>query len=265
LSRYLALLLLAALAFGRPLRGESSQRSTAPSYSSASIVNSATNTADALAPNAIATIYGTNLSYDTGAVSDGNIVNRMMPVMLAGVRVFVAGIAAPLYYVSPKQINFVIPSSIYPGEMDLFLSREGTGGPHVSITVRDVGPGLYQWEPGMIASTHADGSVITSGHPARAGEVVVLYGTGLGRTDPDVVSGQISMAAAQIVSLSGLRLLVAGTAVQAASLYYAGVTPGIPGLYQINVKLPAQMPPDPEIRVSIGGQTSPAAMKLPAR
>ena len=262
---FLALLLLAALAFGPPLRGESSRRSTAPAYSPASIVNSATNTTDALAPNAIATIYGTDLSYDTSAVSDGNIINSMMPDKLAGVRVFVAGLAAPLYYVSPGQINFLIPGSLVPGDVDLFIAREGTAGPHVNITLRNAGPGLYQWEPGMIASTHADGSVITKDHPAGAGEVVVLYGTGLGRTNPDVISGQISMLPAQIVQLAELRVLVSGTAVDASHIPYAGVTPGLPGLYQINLQLPDQLAPDPEIRIVIGDQTSPAAMKLPVR
>ncbi len=68
-SMYLALFLLATLAFGLPLGAGSSGSSTAPSYSTASIVNSATNTADALAPNVIASIYGTHLSYNTAALS----------------------------------------------------------------------------------------------------------------------------------------------------------------------------------------------------
>src|SRR5712692_7538275 len=196
---HLALFLLATLAFGLPLGAGSSGSSTAPSYSTASIVNSATYTADALAPNAIASIYGTHLSYNTAALTSRDIPNGMLPDGLAGVRVFVAGIAASLYYVSPDQINFLIPSLLRPGDMDLFVARDGVAGPHVTITVHDAGHGLYQLEPGSIAATHADGSVITEEHPARPGEVVVLYGTGLGNTDPAIVSGQISMVPAQIL------------------------------------------------------------------
>jgi uncharacterized protein (TIGR03437 family) len=46
---------------------------------------------------------------------------------------------------------------------------------------------------------------------------------------------------------------------------YAGVTPGIPGLYQVNVKLPNRLPPDPEIRIGIAASFSPAGLKLAVR
>lgn len=55
---------LALLALGS-VRAETASHSTAPSYSIASIVNSASNTPGALAPNSIATIYGNDLSYNT--------------------------------------------------------------------------------------------------------------------------------------------------------------------------------------------------------
>lgn len=261
---YRSLCLLAVLAVCPTLPAESSRKSTTPAYTAAGVVNSATNTADALAPNAIASIYGTDLSYGTDQASSANIVNYMLPEVLTGVRVYVGNYSASLYYVSPRQINFVVPD-LRPGDMDLYIAREGTAGPHVRITVRDVGPGLYQWEPGMIASTHADGSVITKDHPARAGETVVLYGTGLGETEPAAVAGQISMVPAQMQRLSDLRVVVGGTTLDRASIAYAGVTPGSPGLYQVNVRLPEKVAANPEIRLTIGDQSSPANMKLPVR
>ena len=254
---------LASLVLAILLGATSSSQATAPAYSAAGVVNSATYSADGLAPNAIASIFGTGLSYTTTAVASDNIINNMLPTELASVRVYVNYQGAPLYYVSPTQINFLIPSSILSGEMDLFVARQGTAGPHVKITVHDAGPGLFQWEPGMIASTHADGSIITSDHPAKAGEVVVLYGTGLGRTDPEVISGQISMVPAEIQQLSELQVMVAGAVLDSTSVQYAGVTPGSPGLYQVNLRLPAQLPPDPEIRIAIGDRMSPASTKLP--
>ena len=111
----------------------------------------------------------------------------------------------------------------------------------------------------MIASTHADGSNITKDHPAHAGETVVLYGTGLGDTEPAQVTGHISMVPAQMQRLSDLCVVVG------ASIDYAGVTPGSPGLYQVNVRLPKKVAVNPEIRLTIGDQSSPANMKLPVR
>jgi uncharacterized protein (TIGR03437 family) len=246
-------LLLAVLALSPILPAESSRKSTAPAYTVASVVNSATNTTDALAPNTIATIYGTDLSYSTDQASSANIVDHMLPHVLAGV-----------HFVSPRQINFVIPE-LRTGGWDVYVAREGTAGPHVRVTVRDVGPGLYQWEPGLIASTHADGSNITKDHPAHAGETVVLYGTGLGDTEPPEIVGQVNMVAAQMQRLNDLRVVVGGKTLDSASTEYAGVTPGSPGLYQINVRLPKQVATNPEIRLTIGDQSSPANTKLPVR
>jgi uncharacterized protein (TIGR03437 family) len=260
----LMLLLMALPAMRTPLRAQTATISTAPTYTSASVVNSATNTADALAPNAIASIYGANLSFDTQAASGSFPLHFMLPVTLAGVRVFVAGLETSLYYVSPGQINFVIPN-LRVGDMSLYVTRQGMAGPHVTVTVHDAGPGLYQWSPQMIASTHADGSVITEEHPARPGEIVVLYGTGLGHTDPDVVSGEINLNSAQITQLSEFHVSVEGTVLDGANVYYAGVTPGIPGLYQVNVKLPEHVAPDPEIRIGIGDTFSPAGLKIAVR
>ena len=73
------------------------------------------------------------------------------------------------------------------------------------------------------------------------------------------------MVAAQIRRLSELRVIVGGVTLDSASIDYAGVTPGSPGLYQVNVKLPKHLAPNPEIRLTIGDQSSPAKMTLPVR
>jgi uncharacterized protein (TIGR03437 family) len=256
---YRVLTLLAALVIGLPLHAESSQQSTALSYSAASIVNSATGIADALAPNAIATIYGANLSYSTAAFAPKAAV---MPSELAGVRVFVAGMAAALYYVSPQQINFLIPDNLLPADVDLFVAREGTAGPHVKITLHAVGLALYLSGPGTVAAVHANGSSINKVRPARAGETVMVLGTGWGRTNPDVSAIDISTSA-QLVQRSDFRVMVAGKALAAPNVSYVGVTPGRPGLYQVKFQLPLQVSPNPEIRVAIGDQASPPNVVLP--
>jgi uncharacterized protein (TIGR03437 family) len=219
---------------------------------------------DALAPNTIASLYGTDLSYGLDHASFTNVSGSLLPERLSGVQVYVGQYAAGLYYISPGQINFLIPE-LHPGDTDFFISRQGVAGPHVRITLRDVGPGLFQRKPGVIASTHADGSIISKDQPAHAGETVVLYGTGLGNTVPMEVVGQFNMVAAQIQRLSDLRVMVGGATLDSASIEYAGVTPGSPGLYQVNVKLPKLLAPNPEIRLTIGDQSSPANMTLPVR
>ncbi len=91
---------------------------------------------------------------------------------------------------------------------------------------------------------------------------MVLYAAGLGRTVPDLSSGVLPQSAATILYASQLQILLNGTAVPQASIYYAGVTPGFAGLYQINVALPNDVSPDPAIQIVIGSQVSPPSIQL---
>lgn len=260
-----ALFLLATLAVGLFVRAESSGRFLVPSYSKASIVNSATNAPGALAPNTLATVYGSNLAYSTHGLSPDDIRSGALPTVLAGVRVYVANQPANLYYVSPQQVNFLIPSRLLPGDVDIWVFREGTVGPKISVTLVDSAPALFQASPEMIVATHSDGAVVTRDTPARPGEVVVLYAAGLGRTSPDVIDGRIPLVAAPIRRLNDLRVLLGGEAVESGRIAYAGQTPGFAGLYQINLKLPDKIVSDPEIQLSLGEQASPSALKLAAQ
>lgn len=82
---------------------------------------------------------------------------------------------------------------------------------------------------------------------------------------PDTNSGALATFAARIVAGPQMQILLAGVAVAATDILYAGLAPGFAGLYQINLRLPAKLPADPEIRIVIAGQTSPALIRLPAR
>src|SRR4051794_7583927 len=90
---------------------------TYPSYSSQSIVNSATQTAEALAPNTIATIYGTNLAFSTSVA--GVVSGAILPSTLSGVTVYVNGTPGHLFFVCPTQINFLIPYDLTAGTVSI--------------------------------------------------------------------------------------------------------------------------------------------------
>jgi len=236
--------------------------STAPSYSAAGIVNAATQTAGTLAPNTIATVYGTNLSWTTHAVDLGDLNGGTLPIQLEGVSVNVSGIFGSLFFVSPGQINFLIPYDITQSSVTFYVERQGIAGPEVTIPLAKTAPGFFEWNGSFALATHADGSLITSSAPAQASEVIVLYAAGLGRTSPDVASGHIASAATSILYAAELQVLLNGEPCPASSIYYAGLTPGFAGLYQINLMLPDVLPPDPEIQMVIGTQASPALVQL---
>jgi uncharacterized protein (TIGR03437 family) len=241
----------------------------APYYTAESIVNGATFLPGPLAPNGLATIFGTNLSYYTHLLSPDDLQGGLPTDMGPGVRVVVAGSAVPLYYVSPTQINFLVPTSLRPATVDVRVYRQGVYGPTVQVPVADAAPALFPAPGGYLLASHADFSLVTPEAPAAPGEVVVLWGTGFGITNPMLApDNQLPSLPFPIARLADLVILVDNVALDRTRILYCGLTPGFSGLYQANVRLPDDVGPNPEIRVAIGGQISAPGMKLavaPAR
>lgn len=242
-------------------------RGAAPSYSAAGIVNAASFAPGPFAPNSIVTIFGSGLARSTQALTAGDIHNNTLPAELNYTRVFVMDSPAPLFYVSDGQINFLVPSNQIAGDVKIRVVREGITGPEVTVTLADAAPALLllQTAAGYALTAHADNSVIAPDSPAHPGDTIVVYATGLGKTQPNPASGEIPQYAAQIQRLSDLKMSLAGSAVDPVRIKYAGVAPGWAGLYQINLVLPDNLPADPEIRVAIGDHISPAGVRLAAR
>jgi uncharacterized protein (TIGR03437 family) len=254
-----AFLLLAVFLFRSSLWAQAN--GNPPAFPPDGIVNSANGSPTSLTPNVLASLYGTNLAFATGSAALSNDGAGALPTILAGVRVIVGGIFATLLYVSPTQVNFIVPTSLLPGQTNIFLLRDFIVTPTAQITLLDAAPALFEVATG-IAAEHADGSLISPDAPAHPGEVIVVYGTGLGRTDPTQIDGTIARAAAPIVLLNQLQVLLDGQPIPAGSILYAGITPGFSGLYQINLRLPVQIGATPELRIALGDQMSQGSLRL---
>jgi uncharacterized protein (TIGR03437 family) len=234
----------------------------APVYSAAGMVNGPNYAPGPFAPNSIVSIFGSGLARSSQGVTAADIVNNTLPVELNSTRVYVMNSPAPLLYVSDGQVNFLIPGNQLDGDVQIRVVREGLTGPEVTVTLVDAAPALFQTAAGYAIAAHLDNSLIAPGSPAQAGEIIVVYACGLGRTLPNPAPGAIPQSAAVIQRLSDLKVYLGGAAIDAASILYAGLTPGSAGLYQINLVLPDNPGTDPEIRVAIADQSSPAGLKL---
>jgi uncharacterized protein (TIGR03437 family) len=234
----------------------------APVYSAAGMVNGPNYAPGPFAPNSIVSIFGSGLARSSQGVTAADIVNNTLPVELNSTRVYVMNSPAPLLYVSDGQVNFLIPGNQLDGDVQIRVVREGLTGPEVTVTLVDAAPALFQTAVGYAIAAHLDNSLIAPGSPAQAGEIIVVYACGLGRTLPNPAPGAIPQSAAVIQRLSDLKVYLGGAAIDAASILYAGLTPGSAGLYQINLVLPDNPGTDPEIRVAIADQSSPAGLKL---
>jgi uncharacterized protein (TIGR03437 family) len=237
-------------------------------------VNWATTLPGPFAPNMIATLYGTDLAFGTEAMSaeDTQKNQNRLPTELANVQVLLGITRVPLLYVSPGLINFLLPDSLVAGDYQLRVVRQGTAGAQVNVSLQDAAPSLClnPEDAGAALGAHGDGTPLSPDHPARPGEFVVLYAAGLGRTVASFEDGQLApttlgVAPITIKRLDELRVLLDGEVLDAARVLYAGLAPGTAGVYQLNLRLPDGLPPDPEIRLALGDQMSPAGVKLRAQ
>jgi uncharacterized protein (TIGR03437 family) len=239
----------------------------APTYSAASIVNSASFQPDAISPNSLITITGKNLAFATRALLPGDMQGDTLPTTLGltGVRVYFNGLSGHILYVSPTQINCLVPAILKAGTVKVVVLRNGLAGPEVQIKLRSEAPGVFQGDANTLLAQHLDGAAVTSGNPARPGESLILYATGLGATVPPQVYGNIAHEVSYVAHQPDFQVLLNQLAIDKQYVSYVGITPGYAGLYQVNLRLPDDVGPDPEILVQIGANTSPAGLHLPVQ
>ncbi len=195
----------------------------APKPVAAALVNAA-GYAPAVAPRSIAALFGTELAGSRASASA-----LPLPLTLAGSRVEIGGEPAPLFYVSPTQINLQIP--ITTAGTSVVVFRDGTQSDPLTATMAIYSPGLFTLDAtgkGPVAALHADARPITPQGPARRGETIMLFGTGLGYRDPRSLRPDF-LPVVRIGGVSG-------------QVGYSGPAPGFPGLDQINVTVPLDAP-----------------------
>jgi uncharacterized protein (TIGR03437 family) len=204
----------------------------------------------ALAPGTIVAIYGQNL-----AAAAAQPTTIPLPTAFNGTLVIVGGMEAPLYYVSPTQVNAQIPFELQPGsQYDVIVSANGALTNSQPIQLSAAAPGLAAFSNGMLIAQHSDGTLVSQTSPAMAGEYLVAYLAGLGDTTVPVASGTASPSsplaqpsAAPVLTIDGGQY----------PILFAGLTPGLVGLYQMNFQVPADLPAgNITIAVSQDGQSS---------
>jgi uncharacterized protein (TIGR03437 family) len=189
-----------------------------------------------LAPGTIVQIYGSQLASKTLQGDTIPLANS-----LAGTSVIVGGIPAPLYFVSPGQVNAQLPFELTPGQpFQVIVNNNGALSTPNTIAISNVTPGIATVASGEANAQHVtDGSLITETAPAKPGEFIVVYLAGMGATTEPVPTG----AAAPSNPLARTQAAATATLNGApANVVFSGMTPGLAGLYQIDLQIPADAP-----------------------
>ncbi len=179
-------------------------------------------------------IFGANLA--AGTVSANS---APLPKSLNGVSVSVNGVAAPLFFVSPGQINIQVPFATSGSNATISVTNNGTKSNEIFVPVAASSPGIFSVSqdgtgPGIV--THADYRLLTPQSPARPGETVIIFLTGLGAVNPTFPDGAAGpLAPLARTTDTNLQVLFGGIA---GKIEFSGAAPGFVGLYQLNVTLP---------------------------
>jgi uncharacterized protein (TIGR03437 family) len=208
-----------------------------------------------LVPGGIISIFGQQM-----APPNSQFAAQTIPLerSLGQTSVRIGNVLAPLYFVSPGQINAQVPFEVAPGDT-------------VSVVVNAAGrlstPQLYQISPAQpgifkaavdAAILDSESNLVTAQNPARIGEVIQIYSSGLGATEPSVASGAGSP------SFSDTEIQVTATIGGVpATVLYDGLAPGFVGLYQVNVVVPPGVTPGPVVPVVISQGGIPSNPDLP--
>lgn len=203
-------------------------------------INAASSTFDALAPQSIASAYGTFTTLQGQTYSAQTLP---LPTMLGGVRLTVGGIDAGLLLVNPSQINFVLPALANDGPTPIVVTNADNSQTTGTINVQRAAPGIFTARgtgigaaAGLVTSNgvnftltfNPDGSEreVSAGTPNQP-NALILYATGL-RTAPAANPNDANgVAEAVTATIQGVP----------ARVDYAGAS-GFAGLDQVNLIIP---------------------------
>jgi len=229
----------------------------APVVSATNVVNAAS-FQPAIAPNTFVAITGGNLSGTMRGWQPGDFVNgTLLPTDIDSVSVTVNGTDVYVNYVSPNQLNVLLPVGLAPGQVQLQTFNFGLASAVVTVTVQDVAPAFFMQSDGKhILARHADGSLVgpasttTGATPAAPGEEIVLYGTGFGVTNPAAPEGQLITTPLPLATYPTITI----DNISTGQPEFAGLT--YAGLYQINVTVPLSTPSGDVPVVALVGSTA---------
>ena len=227
--------------------------SLAPRFDAGAVTNSAS-FAGGMVAGSLTTAFAAGVRDQPGSLVAGGLP---LPQALGGVSVTVAGIPAPIYSVSnesgQEQVTFQAPWPLASGSTaPVIIARDGNASAPAGVSVSGAQPGVYSSGGQAIVVRAADYTL-----RAPRGDYVFVYASGLGavsHTPPDgagAPSGPLAGALADVrVTLGGLP----------CDVQYAGLAPGLVGVYQVNFRIPAAVAAGPQdLVITAADAASPAA------
>ena len=193
-----------------------------------------------IAPGGLVSLRGSSLAAQSLSAGGGRL-----PLQLGATSACLDGRPLPLLQADPGEIRGQAPWETTPGRGEVVAYRGGVPSNVARAEISDLAPAIFEravFRPGLPCPVNARNGV-------RAGTYLEIYSTGLGPAAAATVNGlaydgALPTVEPQSVILGGREL----------PLLYAGVLPGVVGVYQTNVLVPEDFPPsDAELKLRVAG------------
>jgi uncharacterized protein (TIGR03437 family) len=172
--------------------------------------------------------------------------------------VVIQGRPAYVYFVSPTQLNVLTPDNPLTNTrfgITVFRGTQGSS-PFIANSLPR-NPEFFRFDGRNIAAVHTDGTFVgplnlfqgVTTRPAKPGDVIQLFGTGCGETNPALDSGIIIGTTAPVSVPSTLTM-----GGQTATTTFVGLAGN--GLCQVNAVIPSLTAGDAEVVLQIGAGVS---------
>ena len=202
---------------------------------------------------------GNVAAFPTGEVAPGEIVS-IFGTVLDGGQVSFDGVAAPIFYSGPTQINAVVPYGIKNSQTQAAVQRSGVTYGSIALPVAPAVPGIFTATgsgQGQGAVLNQDGTLNSVSNPAPRGSIISFYAAGAGLMNPPETDGAVQPLMLPLpVPQLPVSVQIRGAD---AKVTYAGAAPGlISGALQVNAEVPATIDfgNSVPLMLFVGGQSS---------
>jgi uncharacterized protein (TIGR03437 family) len=228
-----------------------------PSLTANGFVNGADFQVGAISPCSIATIIGAGIAPTVqGVVVPGAIVGPL-PYTLATVKVGFANSQSPIYNVANQngrqQVTVQVPCDVTPGSSVPVTVNVGGGNGTINVAVLPAAPGVFQtaMSDGVnrLVAVRPDGSFVSIENPARRGEIIRVYVTGLGAVSPPVATNSLAVPG---TDYNVLGQVIVGVANAGTRLVSARLAENLIGVYEVAFQVPSDAPAGNDVVFSVG-------------
>jgi uncharacterized protein (TIGR03437 family) len=216
----------------------------------------------------LVSIFGSNFA---SAIAGADSIP--LSTSLGGVTVrFVNGntsTPAPLLFVNSTQINAQVPWNLVPGgvsqNVNVIVTTAAGSSTPIAVGVGPFSPGIFSIGT-LAAAQNVDGTLaqpagsIPGGttHPAKIGDTIIIYASGLGAVDNPIADGDIPQ---KLTNTRTIPLVLIGGV--SAHVSFSGLSPQFVGVNQLNVEIPNTAPGNAvSLQLQVGGISSPSNITM---